>query len=259
MKVTSGVPIPVWRAGACDPNETPRGIDLAEIRAIARRGAAEARHLVVRTSRCDIAVLALPTVHFSDEFGDSRYFAARVPRYVRGRFLEIGAGTGVVSVAVAVQQINGTGSSRDTNVATDINLAAVRNVELNAVINGVEDKIQVRRGHVFRCLHRGEKFDCIFWNHPFHRGRKTESMVQRACFDPHYGGLNDYVRDGHKFLRKGGKLLLGSGNFADLDEMRRIMAKHGCRMDLLHYIHRPFNVTHGELKTFNIYEIRKVG
>lgn len=100
-------------------------------------------------------------------------------------------------------------------------------------------------------------FDCIFWNHPFHKGNNFENIVERASFDPLYEGLESYIRDGHSFLKRNGKLLLGSGNFADLDEVRRIMQKYGCEMVLKHYLHRPFRAKLGHLKTFNLYEIQQ--
>ncbi len=96
-----------------------------------------------------------------------------------------------------------------------------------------------------------------FWNHPFHKGNADEDMIMRACFDPLFEGFEEYVRYGHAYLENGGKLLLGSGNFADLDHMRIILAKHGCYLDLLDFIHRPFKATSGKLKTFNIYEIKR--
>jgi len=239
------------------PNTTPKGISLEEIREIAQRNLDQVRFFSMESRGHTISVVALPTVYLSDDFGDSRYFTEKIPEFVNGRFLEIGTGTGIVTIATALENSEYFSRSSEKYVATDINPQSVKNTRINIMINGIEDRIDVKQGDVFEPLGESERFDCIFWNHPFHKGNENEDIVQRACFDPLYQGLEKYVKDGHRFLNEGGKLLLGSGNFADLDDMRKIMDKHGCEMNLIHYIHRPFKARSGELKTFNIYEIRK--
>lgn len=240
-----------------DPNRTPVGVDLEEIREITARGSAIERAFSVETDSGRFDVIALPTVHFSDEFGDSRYFARAVPRYARGRFLEIGAGTGVVTIAVALEDHKCLSCRRERFVAVDINNEAVRNVLVNVTSNGLRDSIDVRQGDVFSCIQEDERFDTIFWNHPFHCGREDEDIVQRACFDPGYRGLEQFIRSGHRYLRDGGVILLGSGNFADLGEMNSLAARHDCQLILREYAHWPFRVKAGEMKTFNLYEIVK--
>ncbi|MDO8524329.1 MAG: methyltransferase domain-containing protein [bacterium] len=242
-----------------NPNITPKGISLEEIREIAKRNSDEVRLFKIDCRGHKIPIVALPGVYFSENFGDSQYFAEKVPDFVNGRFLEIGAGTGIVVIATALK--NGEYFIKNLGgpyVAIDINPQAVKNAIINAMINDVGDAIDVIEGDVFDPLSCVEdKFDRIFWAHPFHRGSTYEDIFQRACFDPLFQGLKKYVKDGYRLLNKGGKLLLGSGNFADLDEMRKIMNKYGCAMNLLDYIHRPFNGKCGELNTYNIYEIRR--
>jgi release factor glutamine methyltransferase len=242
-----------------DPNKTPKGISLDEIREMTRRDSDRVRFSSVKSRHHTIHIVALPTVYLSDDFGDSRYFAEKIPEFVTGRFLEIGAGTGIVTIAAILENSEYFSRSSEKYVAIDINPQSVKNTRINAMINGLEDRIDVRQGDVFEPLEESERFDCIFWDHPFHKGNADEDIAQRACFDPLFQGLEKYVKDGHRFLNKDGKLLLGSGNFADLDDMRKIMDKHGCEMNLIHYIHRPFKARSGELNTYNIYEIRKTG
>jgi release factor glutamine methyltransferase len=242
---------------AVDPNVTPANISLDEIREITARDAEGMRLFHVETATTLIHLVAPPTVYFSDAFGDSRYFAKSIPPLVHGRFLEVGPGTGVVTLAVVHATTPFGDGPRETTVAIDINPEAVRASRANAMLNEAEDQIDFRHGDVFDALDADETFDCIFWNHPFHRGAPHESVTQRACFDPMFQGLEIYIRDGGKHLREGGTLLLGSGKFADLDAIRALTAKHGCELVLLEYIHRPFEVTAGELKTFNVYQIRQ--
>src|ERR1700679_1261237 len=54
-------------------------------------------------------------------------------------------------------------------VAVDINPAAVRCTEINARLNHLEHKIDVRHGDLFAAV-PGERFDLILFNPPFLRG-----------------------------------------------------------------------------------------
>ncbi|MBU0476399.1 methyltransferase domain-containing protein [Patescibacteria group bacterium] len=241
-----------------DPNTTPKGRSLDEIRRIAQQKVEEIRFFSMISSRgYTISGIALPTVYFCDDFGDSRYFAENVPDFAQGRFLEIGCGTGIVilSTALANKKLFAKGSEK--YMAIDISLQSVKNAKINAMINGLEDNIDVRQGDVFEPLEENEKFDSMFWAHPFHKGNAHEDIIQRACFDPLFQGLEKYVQDGHRFLSNGGRQLLGSGNFADMDDVKEIIGKHECEMHLMHYAHRPFRGKSGELNTYNIYEIKR--
>jgi release factor glutamine methyltransferase len=54
-------------------------------------------------------------------------------------------------------------------VAVDINAAAVRCAGINALLNHLEHKIDVRLGDLFAAV-PGERFDVILFNPPFVRG-----------------------------------------------------------------------------------------
>jgi len=240
-----------------NPNLTPARISLDEIGEIAQRGSEQTRFFSIESGGHTIPIVALPTVYFSEEFGDTQYYIEEIPKLVSGRFLEIGVGTGIVTIAVALENSEYFSRSLEKYVAVDINPQALKSARINIMINGLEDAIDVRYGDIFEALRQGEMFDDMFWAHPFHKGKGNENITQRAFLDPSFQGLEKYVEDGHKFLNKGGKQFLGSGNFADLDDMGEIMAKHGCDMHLIHYVHLPFKGRSGVLNTYNIYEIRK--
>jgi HemK-related putative methylase len=77
------------------------------------------------------------------------------------RALDLGTGSGVGAVFAARRghQV----------VAVDVNPEAVRCVRLNALLNGLEDRIEARRGDLFEPV-AGETFDLILFNPPFFRG-----------------------------------------------------------------------------------------
>jgi HemK-related putative methylase len=75
--------------------------------------------------------------------------------------LDMGTGSGIGAVFAAryARRV----------VGVDINPAAVRCAGINALINGMEGKIDVRHGDLFAPV-QGEKFDLILLNPPFLRG-----------------------------------------------------------------------------------------
>lgn len=75
--------------------------------------------------------------------------------------LDMGTGSGVCAIFAA--------RIAARVVAVDINPAAVRCAGINALLNGVEDKIEVRQGDLFTAV-AGEQFDLVLFNPPFLRG-----------------------------------------------------------------------------------------
>jgi release factor glutamine methyltransferase len=73
----------------------------------------------------------------------------------------MGTGSGVGAVAAARL---GAGV-----VAVDINPHAVRCARINALLNHVEDRVEVRQGDLFAAV-AGERFDLVLFNPPYFRG-----------------------------------------------------------------------------------------
>lgn len=75
--------------------------------------------------------------------------------------LDMGTGSGVCAVFAAryARRV----------VAVDVNAAAVRCATLNAMMNGLEHRLEVRHGDLFAPV-AGERFDLILFNPPFLRG-----------------------------------------------------------------------------------------
>jgi release factor glutamine methyltransferase len=79
--------------------------------------------------------------------------------------LDMGTGSGVGAVFAA--------KYARRVVAVDINPAAVRCAGINTLINGVEDRVDLRHGDLFAPV-QGEKFDLILFNPPFVRGAPAD-------------------------------------------------------------------------------------
>jgi HemK-related putative methylase len=77
------------------------------------------------------------------------------------RALDLGTGSGVLALVLAARGYR--------VAAVDLNDEAVRCARANALINGLEDRIQVFEGDLYGPLAEG-KFDLVVFNPPFFRG-----------------------------------------------------------------------------------------
>lgn len=91
--------------------------------------------------------------------------------------LDVGTGSGALAIAAA--------QTAGRVVAVDVNPAAVTCARINALLNGVEDRVQVRHGDLFEAV-ADERFDAVLCNPPFYRGRAT-TQLERAFRSPDFG------------------------------------------------------------------------
>jgi HemK-related putative methylase len=109
-------------------------------------------------------LLVIPSVFNPKLLRTGAFLAAQVdrePLTVRSRVLDMGTGSGVCALRAARQ-------ARDV-IAVDLNPAAVRCATINALLNRLERRIEVRHGDLFQPV-LGERFDLILFNPPFKRG-----------------------------------------------------------------------------------------
>lgn len=107
----------------------------------------------------------------------------------RLRLLDLGTGSGVGAIFAARRGME--------VVAVDINAEAVRCARLNALLNGLEERIEVRHGDLFEPV-SNERFDVILFNPPFYRGT-PRSPLDHAwrgvdVFERFVGGLAAHLR-----------------------------------------------------------------
>lgn len=181
----------------------------------------------------EIEQLGMPFVVFKNVFSPkylpaAEMFARALPFRPGMRFLEIGPGVGVVSVAA--------GRAGAQVVAIDINEDAVENTHANFVKHGVEAQCEVRRGDIFGSLLPGEAFDLIFWNVPFFGDEVPEvDMLHCAIVDPRYEAVTRYITEGSLYLRAGGRLTIGfSSTVGDLGTIQAIAASAGMKAEIIH-------------------------
>jgi HemK-related putative methylase len=123
------------------------------------------RHDAVVVERIgDFSLLVLPGVLNPKVTRTGAFFASQLQADLVGpgtEVLDMGTGSGVCAIAAA--------RYAGYVVAVDINPAAVRCTQINALINALENKIEVAHGDLFAPV-KGRCFDVVLFNPPFIRG-----------------------------------------------------------------------------------------
>jgi HemK-related putative methylase len=83
------------------------------------------------------------------------------------RVLDMGTGSGIGAVFAARRGAR--------VIAVDINPHAVRCARINALLNKVDDVVEVREGDLFEPV-RGERFDLVLFNPPYYRGVPEDDL-----------------------------------------------------------------------------------
>ncbi len=109
-------------------------------------------------------LLVVPSVFNPKVPRTGEFLSAHIDSRLVGRefeVLDLGTGSGVCALQAARYAAR--------VVAVDVNPAAVRCTRLNALLNHMEDRVDVRHGDLFEPV-RDERFDLILFNPPFLRG-----------------------------------------------------------------------------------------
>lgn len=133
----------------------------------------------------------------------------------QARVLDLGTGSGVGAVFSARRGAKVT--------AIDINPEAVRCARMNALLNGVEDRVEVLHGDLFSPL-TDERFDLILFNPPFHRGRPQDGLDHAWRGEDVFERFAAEVRDR---LTADGRALVVLSSDGDGHELLALLAEAG--------------------------------
>lgn len=161
---------------------------------------------------------------------DSFLLMRHVPRFSRGRVLDVGTGCGIQAIAAA--------EKAERILATDINPHALECARENAKANGVLEKIEFRKSDLFERIGADERFDLIVFNPPYLP--TTEEETTSGPLDAAWNGGRDGRRVIDRFLRsfarhlaEGGELLLLHCDLADTDKTVRVLRGRGFEVEVL--------------------------
>jgi HemK-related putative methylase len=84
-------------------------------------------------------------------------------------------------------------------VAVDINPEAVRCARINALLHGLEDRVELLQGDLFEPV-RGRRFDVVLFNPPYYRGEPRDNLDRAwrstTVADRFAAGLPDHLAPG---------------------------------------------------------------
>jgi len=168
-----------------------------------------------------------PNVFSPKYFSDTEFFAKEIPIRKDETFLEIGPGTGAISVFAVIK-------GAKQVIAIDINPEAVENSKENAKLNNVEEKMRVLQGNVYEPL-TNERFDTIFWNTPFgYVDEENITDLEKSVFDPGYKYTKQFIFEAKKHLTSKGRLLIGfSTTLGKFDIIEKYLTESGFTVKLL--------------------------
>ena len=169
-------------------------------------------------------LMVIPSVFNPKLLRTGAFLAAQIDAQLlhpQQRVLDMGTGSGVCAVRAArrAQRV----------LAVDLNPAAVRCARINALLNQVEARLEVRQGDLFAPL-AGERFDLILFNPPFLRGepRDERERAWRA------GDVAQRFAAGlRQHLRPGGCALLLLSSFGDAGAFLAPLQRHGLNVTAL--------------------------
>lgn len=175
--------------------------------------------------------VVFPNVFSPKYFNDTELFAENLPVRKGEEMLEIGPGTGIISIT-AVQK------GADKVLAVDINPIAVENTLENIKRYNLQNKIEVRQGDVYDALKPDEKFDTIFWNTPFgFVEAENLSDLEKSVYDTQYKSTERFIREARAHLKEGGRLLIGfSTTLGKLDLLKKFSDESGLDLRLLYEV-----------------------
>jgi len=128
--------------------------------------------------------------------------------------LDMGTGCGILAIIAA--------RKAKKVIATDMNPHAVRRAKLNAKVNGVSPRIEVRQGNLFQPIRRAERFDVIVFNAPYLPSfpREQRTWIGRAWAGGPSGRqlIDRFIMEAPRYLKRNGKILLVQSSLANIDE-----------------------------------------
>ena len=143
--------------------------------------------------------------HVYDTSGDTELMIQSVKIGSEESFLEVGCGTGAISLAVAQKVKQGIG--------VDINQQAVENSLENAKRLGIEN-VEFFLSDVFENVEG--KFDVIIFNPPYSE-KEVVDETDRMFWDPGNEAKEKFFQEVKEYLNPNGRIYFGWADFADID------------------------------------------
>ena len=163
----------------------------------------------------------------------TKFFAENL-RIKEKKVLEIGTGTGILSIIAA--------KNAKKVLAVDINHFAVKCAQENIKLNKLTN-VDVKKSNLFSNVK--EKFDLIIFNPPYLQG-KPKKHIEYAWYDN--GLLKKFFEQANDYLSKKGRILVLYSTIADKKKFERLIKRND-------YNFRIIASKYGLFEKFLIYSI----
>lgn len=144
------------------------------------------------------------------------------------RVLEIGAGTGLISILLAKKGADVT--------AIDLNKKAVECAKINMKINNVN--IKVLEGDLFKPV-RGNKYDLIIFNPPYLPEDYLDEYLTPGYRQAVIGGekgnevIIKFLRALPNYLKENGKAYFIASSLSNIEEIVKVATDNGLHLELM--------------------------
>ena len=137
--------------------------------------------------------------------------------------LDMGTGCGILGILAA--------KKAKKVVATDVNPHAVSCTQMNAKLNEVTGKMDIRLGNLFEPVEGNEKFNVIVFNAPYLPSERSEqkTWIERAWAGGPSGMelVDQFISEAPRYLMEKGKIVLVQSTLSNVDETIRKLGKEG--------------------------------
>jgi len=162
-------------------------------------------------------LFVLPEVYPPSD--DSFLLAKNVKVKEKASVLDLGTGSGIQGINAAMQDA-------EKVVSTDINENALLNAQKNAKALGFEKVFEFRKGNLFDCLKKEERFDVIVFNPPY----VISEEKKYADLDGGIKGrniLDEFLKSFAVHLEKDGKCFFLQSSLNGEEESTELLEEQG--------------------------------
>ena len=160
-------------------------------------------------------IIVYPNVMSPKYDWSPRFHIENMPNQKDKEFLEIGCGSGVISLFADFQ-----GAKRI--VAVDINPNAIENTKANFKKYNLKN-FDIFESDVFEKVEG--IFDTINFAAPYH-GSKPKDILEYGVSDPEYRALRILLQKAKTFLKENGQIILGFSNTGDLNLLNTLFIEN---------------------------------
>ena len=150
--------------------------------------------------------------------------------------LDMGTGCGILGVLAA--------KKAGEVVAVDVNPYAVQCARINAKLNRVVEKMDIRQGNLFEPLKEDEKFDVIIFNPPYlpSKADSQKTWIEKAWSGGPTGRnfIDKFISEAPNHLKKGGRIFLVQSSLSNIGETVRKLEEAGFRVNIIAEIQVAF-------------------